>query len=53
MMTTLRIKARGFVNRARGRGDQSGLTVPCNGRCGDTSPHDAHLAPGALDYLGR
>lgn len=28
------------------------LTTPCGGGCGDTSPHDAHLAPGALDRLG-
>lgn len=27
------------------------LTTPCAGNCGDPSPHDAHLAPGALDRL--
>lgn len=31
--------------------DETGLTVPCGG-CGDPSPHDAHLAPGALEQLG-
>lgn len=29
------------------------LTAPCHGECGDVSPHDAHLVPGALEYLGR
>ncbi|GIE30178.1 hypothetical protein Ait01nite_032230 [Actinoplanes italicus] len=29
------------------------LTSPCAGQCGDPSPHDAHLLPGALEYLGR
>lgn len=33
------------------KGDPTGLTVPCTG-CGDPSPHDSHLAPGALDRLG-
>lgn len=32
-------------------GDETGLTVPCGG-CKDPSPHDAHLAPGALERLG-
>jgi hypothetical protein len=35
--------------------DESGLTVPCTGECGtdtDGNPHDAHLAPGALERLG-
>ncbi len=31
--------------------DPAGLTAPCFGNCGDDSPHDAHLAPGALDRL--
>ena len=31
--------------------DSSGLTVPCHG-CDQPGPHDAHLAPGALDRLG-
>ncbi len=47
----LLVKARGLVNRLRGRRDRTGLTVDCPG-CGDPSPHDAHLAAGALTYLG-
>lgn len=27
------------------------LTAKCPGNCGDDSPHDSHLAPGALEYL--
>jgi hypothetical protein len=27
------------------------LTDPCLGGCGDPSPHDGHLKPGALEYL--
>ena len=27
------------------------LTEPCPPGCDDASPHDAHLKPGALDYL--
>lgn len=33
-------------------GDPTGLTVPCDDECGDKSPHDAHLADGALERLG-
>lgn len=33
--------------------DPAGLTSPCLGNCGDDSPHDAHLKPGALEQLGE
>jgi hypothetical protein len=33
-------------------GEESGLTTPCDGNCGSDDPHDAHLAPGALESLG-
>lgn len=46
------VKLRGAINRLRGRRDWTGLTVDCHG-CDDPSPHDAHLAAGALAYLGR
>lgn len=29
------------------------LTTACDGECGDPSYHDAHLTPGALEYLSR
>lgn len=32
--------------------DPTGLTVPCDGSCGDPEFHTAHLAPGALGRLG-
>jgi hypothetical protein len=31
--------------------DPTGLTVPCDGSCGNADPHNAHLAPGALGRL--
>ncbi|HEU4541514.1 MAG TPA: hypothetical protein VFR23_10345 [Jiangellaceae bacterium] len=34
-------------------GDRSGLTTPCDGRCDQEGWHTGHLAPGALEYLGR
>lgn len=47
------VRFRGLVNLLAGRtAHRSGLTKPCRG-CADTSPHDAHLAVGALTYLGR
>ena len=58
MRAALRLWAARLAVRARSRrnrfvgGDDSGLTVPCKGGCGDDSPHDAHLAFGALRYLG-
>lgn len=45
------VKTRGLVNRVLRRRDWTGLTVPCHG-CAEPSPHDAHLAAGALAYLG-
>jgi hypothetical protein len=45
---------RGVIERQRARAerrDPTGLTVPCDGSCGSDDPHDAHLAPGALDRL--
>lgn len=46
------VRARGLVNLLAGRpAHRSGLTVPCGGGCGDLTPHDAHLAVGALTYL--
>lgn len=30
-----------------------GMTIPCDGTCGSSDPHDAHLAPGAAEHLGR
>lgn len=47
----LLVKARGAVNRLCRRRDWSGLTVHCTG-CDSPDPHDAHLAAGALTYLG-
>lgn len=50
-LSWLLVRARGLVNLLRGRpAHRSGLTSPCRG-CADTSPHDAHLAAGALTYL--
>jgi hypothetical protein len=34
-----------------GERDPAGLTTPCDGSCGNSDPHDAHLAPGALQRL--
>lgn len=34
-----------------GEGPAPQLTTPCDGNCGDPSVHNAHLRPGALDYL--
>lgn len=40
------------VLRDAGYGDAgAALTVPCDGQCGSPEPHDAHLAPGALQRL--
>ncbi len=48
----LMVATRGMVNRLIGRSmHASGLTVPCRG-CTDASPHDSHLAAGALVVLG-
>jgi len=51
LAAALLVKTRGLVNRVRGRRDWTGLTVTCPG-CTEPSPHDAHLAAGALTYLG-
>lgn len=48
----LLVRARGLTNLILGRGmHRSGFTVPCRG-CTVTSPHDSHLARGALTVLG-
>lgn len=41
-----------YEAREEGWPSATALTVPCDGGCGITSPHDAHLAPGALVELG-
>lgn len=49
----LLVRARGLANWLAARpAHRSGLTVPCRG-CSCSDPHDAHLALGALTYLGR
>lgn len=48
----LLVTARGLLNRVIGRSMHArGLTVPCRG-CTNQSPHDSHLAAGALEVLG-
>lgn len=52
LLIRLIISARGMYYRFTGRSmHRDGLTTPCSG-CNDTSPHDSHLAPGALAWLG-
>lgn len=48
----LLVHVRGLAYWAAGGPDRTGLTVPCRGGCGDTDPHDAHLARGSITYLG-
>ncbi len=40
-----------LTERVSSSPDETGLTAPCDGQCGDITPHDAHLAPDALDRL--
>jgi hypothetical protein len=52
LIAVVAVRVRGWWHALLGRSDRTGLTVPCNG-CSDPWPHDAHLARGALTYLGR
>ncbi|APE10789.1 hypothetical protein BO226_17605 [Rhodococcus sp. 2G] len=47
MRETARRQARAVLAKL----EADSLTTPCADDCGDPSPHDAHLAPGALDRL--
>lgn len=47
MRETARRQARAVLAKM----EADSLTTPCDGDCDDQSPHDAHLAPGALDRL--
>ncbi len=52
LLAMLLVRARGLINWVRpGHPDVGGLTVPCHG-CESPWPHDAHLARGALTFLG-
>lgn len=47
----LRERARRQARAVLAKLEADSLTTPCDGNCDDPSPHDAHLAPGALDQL--
>ncbi|WP_418346198.1 hypothetical protein [Rhodococcus pyridinivorans] len=47
MRETARRQARAVLAKL----EADSLTTPCDGDCDDPSPHNAHLAPGALDRL--
>lgn len=52
LAATTAVHLRGWLYTLLRRADRTGLTYPCRG-CGEPWPHDAHLARGALTYLGR
>jgi hypothetical protein len=51
VLAALLVRSRSVWQTVRHRSYRSGLTVPCDG-CTDPWPHDAHLASGALTFLG-